>query len=232
RSIGVYVCAATADESQTSMSRAQHRGPPEALAARVLADLKIASEAVRSAVGADTLECLVDDVDHLKFERGQFETVWSKPGIRGVLVQLVQLVNPAVRGWINYYGRFYRSQCVRVLSTSTRCWPHGRGGSTNGCDVAGVPQPTGWGALRGGTRRYSCCGPSGGCRRPDRKSRMRREPHVRFREGAGVKFPRATRPVIFSRAPSGSKPASVAARPPIQPAPAAPLRPARPPAPP
>ena len=26
---------------------------------------------------------------------------------------------------------------------------------------------------------------------------MRREPHVRFCEGAGVKLPRATRPVIF-----------------------------------
>ncbi|HEV3077792.1 MAG TPA: group II intron maturase-specific domain-containing protein [Thermoanaerobaculia bacterium] len=27
----------------------------------------------------------------------------------------IRLVNPAVRGWINYHGRFYRSQCVRVL---------------------------------------------------------------------------------------------------------------------
>ena len=24
-------------------------------------------------------------------------------------------MNPAVRGWLNYYGRYYRSQCVRVL---------------------------------------------------------------------------------------------------------------------
>jgi RNA-directed DNA polymerase len=31
------------------------------------------------------------------------------------LEDLAQLVNPAVRGWMNYYGRFYRSQCVRVL---------------------------------------------------------------------------------------------------------------------
>ena len=29
--------------------------------------------------------------------------------------------------------------------------------------------------------------------RLDGKSRMRREPHVRFREGVGVQFPRATR---------------------------------------
>jgi hypothetical protein len=34
-------------------------------------------------------------------------------------------------------------------------------------------------------------------RRPGDKSRMRRESHVRFREGLGVKFPRATRLVIL-----------------------------------
>jgi RNA-directed DNA polymerase len=31
------------------------------------------------------------------------------------LEDLAQLVNPAVRGWMNYYGRFQRSECVRVL---------------------------------------------------------------------------------------------------------------------
>ena len=31
------------------------------------------------------------------------------------LEELAQVVNPVVRGWVNYYGRFYRSQCVRVL---------------------------------------------------------------------------------------------------------------------
>jgi RNA-directed DNA polymerase len=28
---------------------------------------------------------------------------------------LARLTNPAVRGWMNYYGRFYRSKCVQVL---------------------------------------------------------------------------------------------------------------------
>jgi hypothetical protein len=32
-------------------------------------------------------------------------------------------------------------------------------------------------------------------RRLEGRSRMRREPHVRFREGGGVKFPSATRPI-------------------------------------
>lgn len=31
------------------------------------------------------------------------------------LEDLARLANPAVRGWMNYYGRFYRSRCLRVL---------------------------------------------------------------------------------------------------------------------
>ena len=31
------------------------------------------------------------------------------------LEELARLVNPAVRGWMSYYGRFYRSKCMQVL---------------------------------------------------------------------------------------------------------------------
>jgi RNA-directed DNA polymerase len=31
------------------------------------------------------------------------------------LEELARLVNPAVRGWLNYYGRYYRSKCVQTL---------------------------------------------------------------------------------------------------------------------
>lgn len=31
------------------------------------------------------------------------------------LEDLARFVNPVVRGWMNYYGRFYRSRCVQVL---------------------------------------------------------------------------------------------------------------------
>ena len=31
------------------------------------------------------------------------------------LEDLARLMNPVVRGWMNYYGRFYRSKCVQVL---------------------------------------------------------------------------------------------------------------------
>src|SRR5215475_1364691 len=44
-----------------------------------------------------------------------------------------------------------------------------------------------------GIRTCSSCGASLSNLRLDRRSRMRRESHVWFCEGAGVKFPRATR---------------------------------------
>ena len=31
------------------------------------------------------------------------------------LEDLARLMNPSVRGWINYYGRFYRTECKRIL---------------------------------------------------------------------------------------------------------------------
>ena len=31
------------------------------------------------------------------------------------LEDLAQLINPVARGWMNYYGRYYRSKCVQVL---------------------------------------------------------------------------------------------------------------------
>jgi len=42
---------------------------------------------------------------------------WRMSGSRNHqrLEDLARLVNPVVRGWLNYYGRFYRSRCVQVL---------------------------------------------------------------------------------------------------------------------
>ena len=34
------------------------------------------------------------------------------------LEELVRLINPAVRGWMLYYGRFYRSRCLNVVGYS------------------------------------------------------------------------------------------------------------------
>ena len=33
----------------------------------------------------------------------------------GRLEDLASFTNPVVRGWLNYYGRFYRSKCIQVL---------------------------------------------------------------------------------------------------------------------
>jgi RNA-directed DNA polymerase len=42
---------------------------------------------------------------------------WQIPQTRNnqTLEDLAQLIDPHVRGWMNYYGRFYRSKCVLVL---------------------------------------------------------------------------------------------------------------------
>ena len=42
---------------------------------------------------------------------------WRMASIRSnqTLEDLARLINPVVRGWMNYYGRFYRSKFVQVL---------------------------------------------------------------------------------------------------------------------
>ena len=62
-----------------------------------------------------------------------------------------------------------------------------------------LTQSIGWVGWRDVTRTCWFSGRSGFDRRLDHKSRMRREPPVRIREGPGVKFPRATRLVILCR---------------------------------
>jgi hypothetical protein len=37
------------------------------------------------------------------------------------LEDLAELCNPSVRGWMNYYGRYYRSKCVTVLRYLNEC---------------------------------------------------------------------------------------------------------------
>src|SRR5262245_19259879 len=59
-----------------------------------------------------------------------------------------------------------------------------------------LTQPTGWDGWRDVIPICWSSGRSGFDQRLDHKSRMRREPPVRIREGLGVKLPRATRLVI------------------------------------
>ena len=50
------------------------------------------------------------------------------------LEDLAQLANPVVRGWLNYYGRFYRSKCVQVLRHLNEAL-----GSVGATEVQAVP---------------------------------------------------------------------------------------------
>jgi group II intron reverse transcriptase/maturase len=42
---------------------------------------------------------------------------WRIPRTRNnqSLAEIARLTDPAVRGWMNYYGRFYRTRCIQVL---------------------------------------------------------------------------------------------------------------------
>ena len=113
------------------------------------------------------------------------------------LEDIARLVNPSVRGWVNYYGRFYRSAFTPVLRHLERALIRWACRKYKRLRRSRPPtQPIGWVRWRDAIPSCSFCGRSGYDRRLDHKSRMRRESPVRFREGLGVKFPRATRLVM------------------------------------
>jgi RNA-directed DNA polymerase len=47
------------------------------------------------------------------------------------LTDLARMFNSVVQGWINYYGRFYKSMLYPLLRRSTACWWAGLARSTN-----------------------------------------------------------------------------------------------------
>ncbi len=40
---------------------------------------------------------------------------WRRLPTHQRLEEVARVINPVVRGWVNYYGRYYRSRCVAVL---------------------------------------------------------------------------------------------------------------------
>jgi RNA-directed DNA polymerase len=96
------------------------------------------------------------------------------------LEDLARFTNPVVRGWINYYGPFYRSKCVQVLRHFNEALGDGRGGSSSGSGVGNAHPCTGWGASRGGTPVCLSCGSSACDRRLGCRSQMGRESQVRI----------------------------------------------------
>ena len=102
------------------------------------------------------------------------------------------MFNSHIRGWINYYGRYYKSALyptLRHVDLILARWAHWKFKSL-------ATAPTALPALARPHRATTATpvrslGPASGARL-DNGSRMRREPHVRFCERAVVRFRRAT----------------------------------------
>ena len=106
------------------------------------------------------------------------------------LEDLARVVNPVVRGWMNYYGRFYRSKCVQVLrhlNEALAAWVRRKYTRFRRRERASMH----WlGRIARRDPKLFALWQLGVVPRLDCRSRMRREFHVRFCEGGGVKFPR------------------------------------------
>jgi len=113
------------------------------------------------------------------------------------LEDLSRRFNPVLRGSTTIAGLTSRPSSRRSRMW-TGSWSDGRCGHTSACEGTSAERSTGGGALRVGSRTCLYPGVSG---RPrlEAQSRMSREGHVRFREGVGVRVPRATRLVIVCR---------------------------------
>ena len=68
------------------------------------------------------------------------------------------MVNPIVRGWINYYGRFYKSGLYPSSGASTTISFVGPCGNTSGCAAAHAGRGDGWRASHDANRASSPTG--------------------------------------------------------------------------
>ncbi|XQE84250.1 group II intron maturase-specific domain-containing protein [Streptomyces microflavus] len=119
--------------------------------------------------------------------------------------ELARWINPIVRGWMQYYGAYYRTlHPSSSASTPTCCAGSAR--STDGSGRSKVPTRAGY--VSPANTRGSL--PSGhGPRRSgdqDDKSRVTGDRYARFCGSPGVRFPRATRPLICAWTASPSPP--------------------------
>src|SRR5580700_7231130 len=92
------------------------------------------------------------------------------------LADIAKLVRPVLTGWVTYYGRFYPSKLQEELRT---------------IDVYIVRWATRkYKRFQGHTMAIWDCSHIGAWdQRPDDRSRMNREVHVRFWESAGLQCP-------------------------------------------
>src|SRR6266852_5835461 len=108
---------------------------------------------------------------------------------------LARMWNPVLRGWIQYYGRFYRSALCSVfrhLNDLLVRWAMRKYKRFRRHRRRAEHWLAGLGALRGGSRGCLPTGTSWACD----GSRMSGDVQVRFCERLGVKLPRATHLIL------------------------------------
>lgn len=109
------------------------------------------------------------------------------------LEEIAHFVNPFVRGWVNYYSKFYPSALTPSCAAWNTVWCTGCAASSNDFVTINDKPSTGGAVLLARSRTCSCYGYTGYALRLDNKSRMSRKVPVRFCEGLGTQFLRATR---------------------------------------
>jgi len=68
------------------------------------------------------------------------------------LHELAERYNPILRGWLNYYGTFYKSAMRRILITSIKSSRYGLDASIRHSEAVGSRVCTGWAGLQKGSR--------------------------------------------------------------------------------
>jgi group II intron reverse transcriptase/maturase len=109
---------------------------------------------------------------------------------------LAHIFNPVIRGWINYYGQFYKSALYPILKQLNHALQLWAMRKYKSYAIANAKRSTCLSALQ---NRWGTCSLTGNLWDSwlvDR-SRMNREVHVRICEGLRGKFPWSTRPCKF-----------------------------------
>jgi RNA-directed DNA polymerase len=103
------------------------------------------------------------------------------------LADIAKQVRPVLTGWVRYYGRFYPSKLQEELRTIDVYLVRWATRNTSGFNATRWRHGTGCGRSNAAIRDCSHIGAWD--QRPDDRSRMNREVHVRFWESAGLQCP-------------------------------------------
>ena len=119
--------------------------------------------------------------------RLHLHTAWT-------LDALARKINPVIRGWINYYGRYRPTGLTPTLHSIDKYLVRWLIKNTNGSSTT-TAGPTGSCTPANSVSRICSRTGAAWCPRLDDGSRMNREVHVRFCESREVQLLPATHPV-------------------------------------